>query len=886
MIRKLLLISCLLGSFCWHNAVADKPESPVTLQRTKDLSKLPSYLVRNTAAEPLTVTLESSLEDTEGNIIRKESSQHKLAPGLLDAWPAFAADNQLTDNIALLRTHITLTAEGSNAPAHTETLSAIVGTPRPVARDGDYFIGMNVHLQRYTPQEQWALLRLMREAGVRSVRIEPGFRAPEVDGSFYMDPRYEQAQLGAEAFGMNSLFSLTFFNPDFHRSDAKTAMAHDWAKAVGEHYKGRVFDYQYGNETNSGWGAYGTAADMVPHNKAMALGNLAADPGARTSTLGIAEADVYYLREMLRLGVGPYMKAITVHPYCGVPEAGVAKMEGNRALLGEFGGNQEIWATEIGFHFDEGGSLNPSTQQLTLVNGYTRDQQADYLARLYLLSRAKGIERIYWYNMYGRNDKETFWLVDENMNTVPAYDTLKFVASYVNDAEPLGGTASTEPVQRQLFRRADGSVFLAAWAVRNGIPTDLHLPEGTYTVYDTNGQRIDIDPRQPVLLGERPFIIEGLPADTSSFEQLGILANTLDERPLSQPTNRWEILPGQSVQIPCVVYNSGDKPLHASPVVLEQMPGWAITLPQSFEVAPRQTVTRQITLTAPDNAVPGVEYRFAFAIDSTGPARSHAFDARIRLKGEFPYTEHMLSKSAPHYPVRTPVDEHKTGFGPSEVQARRASAALTPATIDGNLTPEKWAPEDFIPLDQKGHWRLRDIQFPSDLNARVRAALRWDEHYLYVAWLVQDDNLSTLDLASRDWRDADNVRVFLSAEADPKQRSRQISEQDVLVIMTPTQQFHSENPGVQVPSLGGFQRKGAEAGIKAASRVWQGGYLIEAAIPLELIGTTASSGQTMGINLMSDDSDDGFRQNVSLLALLNYDYWNSPTSLTQLKLVD
>ncbi|MDR1281751.1 MAG: alpha-galactosidase, partial [Opitutaceae bacterium] len=708
---SLLLFSLLALSPALFSAPAAPPAPaaapavapPIRIQRDADLSQYPRYEIRNTTNQPLTVTLASSLEDTEGKINRRETTHHTLAPGILHkTLPAFPATPRHSGDIALLRTTLTLTltppppspsaaAAAAAAPAHTETHTAIVGTPRPVARDGDFFIGMNAHLPRYTPEEQWKLLRLMREAGVRSVRIEPGFRAPGPDGAFRMDPRHEQAQLAAEAYGMNTLFALTYFNPAFHRTGEKAAMAHDWAKAVARHYKGRVSDYQYGNETNSGWGASGTAADMVAHNRAMALGTLAADPAARPATLAIAEADPHYLREMYRLGIGPYIKAVTLHPYCGVPEAGIAKLEANRAVIDAAGGRQQIWATEAGFHYDEGGALNPLTQQLTLVNGYTRGQQADYLARLYLLGRAKNIERIYWYNMYGKNDRETFWLVDADMTPTPAYKTLSFISRYLNDATPLGGTASTEPVQKQLYRRADGNVFLAAWALRDNVSATLRLPPGDYTVHDTAGNRLDMDPAtlsRPVTLGERPLLIEGFPAAAATaaagpptptgYLQTALLADALDDRDFNHPHHRREIAAGETTTLPGTIYNTTDRPLTAHPVITARMPGWTITLPDALDIAPGQTVRKHITLTPPAHAVPGVEYRFAFAIETTGPARTQPFEARIWLKGAFPYAQHLLDKTVPDYPIRRPVDEDATGFGPAEITARRAPPPRPP----------------------------------------------------------------------------------------------------------------------------------------------------------------------------------------------------------------
>lgn len=872
------LVLPLLLALCPVSAFAAKPANEpllVKVVREVSLEAFPTYEVRNAAAASVKVTIESSLERPDGTVGRQAVGNYSLQAGETRSFPAYSATSKLQGEIALLRSVITI---GDRAP---ETQSAIVGTPQPVARDGDYFIGMNCHLSRYSAEDQWKMLQMMKAAGVRSVRIEPGFREPQKDGSFLMDPRIEQAQLGAEAFGMNSLFALTFFNPTFNRSETKAAVAYGWAKALGDYYKGRVFDWQYGNETNSGWSAFGAAADMAAHHQAMALGSLAADARNIPATLGIAEAEPGYLRELFRNGLAPYVKAVTLHPYCGVPEAGVAKMEANRRVITDFGGAQPIWATEIGFQVDDKGGLNPTTQQLTLVNGFTLEQQADLLARLYVLSRAKGIERIYWYNMFGKNDRETFWLVDENFKPRQAYETLKFLSTYVNDATPLGGTESTEPVQRQLFRRGDGSVFLAAWALRDGTMTDLHLPPGQYTVYDSNGKKLDIDLQKPVALGERILFIDGLPKTTTGFSQLSIIANSLDGRPWGPSAiNRWETEPGASVLVPCITFNSGTQAIKASAVLVSQMPGWKIELPEPFEVAPGQTVAKEIKLTAPADAVRGVEYRFSFALESEGPHRTLPYEARIWMKGAFPYTAYLATDTWPsgEYPVRRPIDEGKTGFGRPELTARRGTM-----TIDGDLT--KWKPEEFVRLDQLGYWKLRDAKHPSREDWSVRAALRWDDQNLYIAFLVQDDDLSLLDLVSRDWRDADNVRLFLSAEGDAAKRSKLITERDLLVFLTPTRQFHNESCGVLAASLGGYVREGFESQVKTSSRVWYGGYLIEAAVPFSGINVKPTVGMTLGCNLMADDSDGGYRKSAGMTLLKNFDYWNSPTSLGNLRLL-
>lgn len=58
----------------------------------------------------------------------------------------------------------------------------------------------------------------------------------------------------------------------------------------------------------------------------------------------------------------------------------------------------------------------------------------------------------------------------------------------------------------------------------------------------------------------------------------------------------------------------------------------------------------------------------------------------------------------------------------------------------------------------------------------------------------------------RDWRDSDNIRLFASSVSDPEKRSRTITADDLLLIMTPSGITKSEGPMLNVASLGGLVR--------------------------------------------------------------------------------
>ncbi len=839
--------------------------------RDSNLERFPEFTVHNTGSSADRITIESSLENPAGLIDRRATSSYVVAPGETKTFPAYEDKESLQDEIALLRTSI---AEESGAP---RTFSSVCGTPQPTPKRGDHFVGMNVHLERYTAEEQWKCLQMMKEAGVSAIRLEAGFKLPDAQGRYSVTGQ-DSNILACEAFGMSPLLALNFFPKEFYTSPEKETMAYGWAKAIGDHYKGRVYAWQYGNESNSGWAAYGDAADMAAHNEAMALGSLAADPENLPGSFGIAEALPNYLREFLRLGAGAYLKAFTLHPYCGVAESGIAKLLEDHRLIRESGGDQEIWATEVGFPYSVPGDINPTTQQLTQINGFSLDQQANQLARLYLLARAKGIERVYWYDFYGKKDGETFWLVDANFAPRPAYEALKRIGNLLRGVTALGGTEATEPVQIQLFRRSDGSVFLSAWALRDGIERDVHLPAGVYTAHDILGKTVDFDPAKPLVLGERPIVIEGLSAQTASYILPNLLVNAVDGRDWHLPLQRWSTEPGATLTVPFVAFNATGEPLSVHPTLLRTYPGWKIELPDAFEVPPGKSVARAITVTVPPDATPGVGYRLAFAGDVPGPRRSVPYEARIWVNGKFPYDAILNGvEEPPVYPMHRVIDEGVVGFGREQLTAQHATA-----TANGDLS--EWKSDEFVTLDQVGNWKLRDTDRPGRDEWHVRAALRWDEQSLHVAFVVRDDDLNTLDLVSRDWRDSDNVRLFLSTEETAK-RAKKLTEKDYLLYFTPTRQFHTELPAVMAASIGGYIHQGLESKIAVASRVWEGGYLIEATIPFEALGIVPKPGMTLGCNLLADDSFHGYRRYTGMTSLKDFSYWNNPQTLGTLKLL-
>ena len=856
-------------------AQAKMPASAVTakLIRSHDFAELPQVSIANPGDAPMQVTVTSRLETPSGALTRTKKASYDLAPHETKVVPAYSSGpDRLKGEIVLARISV------STSGAPDVKLAALCGTPKPVKRTAADMFCINVHLERFDDERVWKVLQMLRDAGITGTRLEMGFSAPDASGSYAKAvTSAEREVLLCEAFGIEPLGCLNYFPAQLFTSPEKLRMARDWSSALATHYRGRVTSWEYGNETNSGWGAYGAAADMAALNVAFAKGTQSVDPQAKVATVGVAEAESGFVAGLLDNHVADYTNVLCIHPYGGTAEASAAQCLRIRQIAAARGFHGEIWADEVGFQYAPGSRINKSNGQLAGDNGYSLDQQADQLVRLYTLCKSYGIDRVYWYDFYEQNDPETFWIVNTDFSHRPAYTALVNLNRALKDAVPIGGTDYDEMVQRHYFRNKDGSVTLLAWALQDGVTADLHLPRPC-PMADLLGRpvRAAVDGR--IALGNRPIAITGLSGkDVPSFVDKDVLVNALDSRTFNAPQHRWRVDPGASFQVPCVVYNTSDRPVQAQPVVLRTSPGWTISAPGAFTVAPGQTVTRPYNVTAPANAVPGVEYRFDLAAQIDGVRRSVPYTVRVKTTGDFPYGDILADRGRPDYPMWDSFDEPHTGTGQPALHAASGSAR-----VDGDLS--EWKPSEFHPIDQTMRWILRDPWQPDRRDWTGRVALRWDDHNLYAAFVVLDDDLTLVDFTSRDWRDNDYVRLFLSTEADPAKRTELISKNDYNLFMAPTGIGHTEEPVAFCASIGGFIHEDVEPQIKMASRVWTGGYLIEAAIPFSAMGYTPKAGASLGLNAMAVDSDYGHRQIEAMTYYKDPSYWNSPKTLGNLTL--
>lgn len=868
-----LLLCCAIPAGARNLPVKIGKAAFTLLRNSDDPEKLPLLRVKNDADVPAEFLVTATLTRPDGTVVEQAESKLAAAPGSTAETELFGGKRREVKGEILLCHAKLRTGGGGKAE-----ISGIFGTPAPVGRERAGLIGMNVHLSRYRASTRWRLLQMMKEAGVVTVRVDSVFPAPgDVQARRDAIDKIREDLLALEAFGLHSVVCIAYFNAPFYTSAEKQKMAYEWGRQVAEAVRGRT-GFHFGNETNSGWSAYGAAADMAALNAAFALGTAAGDPAAERGSFGIAEGPASYVRAFCETGVMRHLDALAIHPYCGTPEAGIAKSVTAKNTMRSLGLEREVWATEVGFHVDRGeGSLNRTTGELTGVTGFSAGLQRQLLPRLYLLAASHGIDRVYWYDFFGRGDPETFWLVEPDFTPRPAWHALKTVSRYLDGAVPVDHTDLELPVQRHLFRRPDGSLLLACWAQQSKMKADFKLP-ARCRLFDDFGKPVALPEDGRPELGHGVLYVTGLtPEELPQLHAPQILLSGLDARSFRQPAQRFHVKPGETFEIPVVAFNGSGRAARITPFAVRGIPGWRITQPEAFPASAGENATAAVRVEVPENAVPGVEYGLTLQALVDDLQLTQPYTVRIKVDGEFPWQAVRDYRRNADYPMWDPMREAKLPVGNPLLEAERASAV-----VDGDLS--EWKPEEFYEIDQKFAGAQRDPGPVSDLDWSGKVALRWDETHLYAAFLIRDDELCFPDFLSRDWRDSDNIRLMLSSVAERKNRSKSISQDDLLLVISPTGLTHTEGPRAAAAALGGFVRKGVEQQVRLAARVWKNGYALETAIPFELIRLKPESGRIIGLNVMADDSDANHRQHVMMTRGENLLYWRSPASTGDLRL--
>ena len=284
----------------------------------------------------------------------------------------------------------------------------------------------------------------------------------------------------------------------------------DYISGTVGRYKDDVKYWEVWNEFN---GSFGDSKNKVKDYAELVVTAYDAakkvDPGAKIG-LSVANFDVGFLDAVIKAGAADHFDFICVHPYENLGavadggEVGYLSLAGNlRKMLAANKQRADIplWITEVGF------------QAPIKADAKGDAEQADMLAKAYLLSMAQGFDRIFWFEArgpaYGKGTDHG--IIRPDWTPRPAYDALKTMTAVLGP-EPryLGWLDLGKGGYGFLFKGEEGNV-LAAWS-----PAGKQYPvkfDAEAAVTDLAGKQSSLPAGQELVLTPAPVFISRLPAD-------------------------------------------------------------------------------------------------------------------------------------------------------------------------------------------------------------------------------------------------------------------------------------------------------------------------------------------------------------------------------------
>ncbi|MCS7040986.1 MAG: sugar-binding protein, partial [Anaerolineae bacterium] len=260
---------------------------------------------------------------------------------------------------------------------------------------------------------------------------------------------------------------------------------------------------------------------------------------------------------------------------------------------------------------------------------------------------------------------------------------------------------------------------------------------------------------------------------------------------------------------------------------------------------------------------PGTAFGFILTGDEGGyvhyslATREHtdpSLRPRLYLRYRLPPTPTPTSTPT-HTPTPTPTRTPTITPSPSVMPTspptgtRRLEAVYGSVVIDGRL--DEWTGAAIV-LDATTANRVShpgSITGPADSSMLVRS--RWDDGFLYFALEVRDDVLVS-DSGSELWKD-DAPEVGLDGEFDRQSNS-------------PTGGDHQFT--VRYDGSGADRALPMPAGVRWATQIVPGGFVVELAVPGSVLGPSPlTAGRLLGVDFgLNDDDDGGERDNLLVWA--------------------
>lgn len=322
---------------------------------------------------------------------------------------------------------LVVAALSSSAHA-TEAVDRYKLLPGPVLPEG---FGVNIHF-RGQPCD----LDMIAEAGLKLIRMDLTWAVIEHTKGIYEFEKlgYDSLTEGCDKRGIRLLYILGYSNTLYEdgrsvRTQAGREAFAAFAEAAAERYAGKGILWEIWNEPNIKhfWDPQPSTDDYCELVQLTAPRIKEADPNGLVVAGATSQIPLEWLEECFKRGMLEWIDVLSVHPYRSQPpETVIGDYAELRRLVERYvpqGKQMPIISGEWGYS-----NLNWDRTRLS------EQEQAEYLARMFLINLHQGIDVSVWYDWKndGTNPNERehqFGLVRHDGNPKAAYLAAKVLCS-------------------------------------------------------------------------------------------------------------------------------------------------------------------------------------------------------------------------------------------------------------------------------------------------------------------------------------------------------------------------------------------------------------------------------------------------------------------------
>jgi hypothetical protein len=374
----------------------------------------------------------------------------------------------------------------------TSVWAGIEALAHPAIPNG---FGVNIHFTG-EPRD----LDMIAKAGFKFIRMDLTWSGVErVKGVHdFTASGYDALTKGCTERGINILYILDYSNKLYEadrsvRTEAGREAFAAFAAAAAKRYAGKGILWEIWNEPNLRhfWSPQPSAEDYCKLVEATAGRIRQADPTGQVVGGATSQIPLEWFEECFKRGLLKWIDILSVHPYRSkAPETVITDYAKLRELIKRYapaGKHIPVISGEWGYS-----NLNWDKSRLT------EQEQAQYLARMFLINLYQGIPVSIWYDWKndGTNPNERehqFGTVRHDLKAKEAYLAAKILASSltgysIDERLDLG---HEDDFAFRLIK--DHSEAIAFWTLGNRHDVTLPIAPTEVTLIDMHGDKVVID---------------------------------------------------------------------------------------------------------------------------------------------------------------------------------------------------------------------------------------------------------------------------------------------------------------------------------------------------------------------------------------------------------